>query len=262
MIDTLPLYNQSGEEIDKVSVKEEISSEKINPSLLRQVITAYQSNQRQGNASTKTRGYVRGGGAKPWRQKGTGRARVGSSRNPIWTGGGVAFGPLPRDYTGTIPKKIRTKAAVMALKQKIETKALIILDEFKVTEPKTKIFAQTLKTIGAEKGKILLLMDKAEENIFRAARNIKNLTLRHVNNSNALDFISADKIIMTKKDVVKMTELVSFRCDADTKRRLRVRALKQDMPLSLYLYALLFKETHRGMSVGNKVALFEKNIKE
>ncbi|MCK4249051.1 MAG: 50S ribosomal protein L4 [Candidatus Omnitrophica bacterium] len=199
MTDTLPLYNQSGKEIAQVSVKEELISGDINPSLLRQVITAYQSNQRQGNASTKTRGNVRGGGAKPWRQKGTGRARVGSSRNPIWTGGGVAFGPLPKDYRQTVPKKIRNKATVMALKQKIETKALIILDEFKVTEPKTKILVQLLKTIGAEKGKKLLLLDTADENVFRAARNIKDLTLRHVDNSSALDFISADKIVMTKK---------------------------------------------------------------
>ena len=199
MTDTLPLYNQSGQEIAQVSVKEELISGDINPSLLRQVITAYQSNQRQGNASTKTRGNVRGGGAKPWRQKGTGRARVGSSRNPIWTGGGVAFGPLPKDYRQTVPKKIRNKATVMALKQKIETKALIILDEFKVTEPKTKILVQLLKTIGAEKGKKLLLLDTADENVFRAARNIKDLTLRHVDNSSALDFISADKIVMTKK---------------------------------------------------------------
>jgi len=199
MIDTLPLYNQSGKEIDKISVKEEISAEKINPSLLRQVLTAYQTNQRQGNASTKTRTNVSGGGVKPWRQKGTGRARVGSSRNPIWTGGGVAFGPLPKEYRQTIPKKLKAKAFVMALKQKIETQSVIILDEFKVTEPKTKVLVQMLKSIGVETGKRLLLIDSADETVFRAARNIKSLTLRHVDNSNALDFITADKIIMTKK---------------------------------------------------------------
>lgn len=195
MSEILPLYNQRGEKIDQISIE---LSEEVNPALLHQVVVAYQCNQRRGTAATKKRGEVRGGGVKPWRQKGTGRARAGSVRSPIWVGGGVVFGPHPRDYQQRVPKKLRHKAMVMALKTKIKLGALIVLDNLEVQQPKTRLVREILKAIGATEGRILSLVKSIDKNLSRASKNIKDFCLKKVKDCNVLDLMLADKIIMTK----------------------------------------------------------------
>jgi large subunit ribosomal protein L4 len=169
----------------------------INVGLMHQVVTAQLAAARSGTASTKTRSDVRGGGAKPWRQKGTGRARHGSSRSPIWVGGGVVFGPHPRDYTQRLPKKMRKAALRSALADKAQAGQVFILDSF--TETKTKAAAEALKGAGID-GKVLLVLDPADDGsrtVDRAFRNIGKAAFSLVGSLSTYDVLVADSILFT-----------------------------------------------------------------
>lgn len=196
---TLNVLDKSGEQVDIMKIDEKIWTQEINKDLLHSIVVMSLANKRAGTASTKTRDEVRGGGRKPWRQKGTGRARVGSIRSPLWRGGGVIFGPHPRDYSYSLPKKMKNKALIQAMASKINEKNLIILNDLKIEKPKTKEVAYLLKKLKATDGTILLATKSLDEALKRAAHNLPKLTLVNVKDLNAYHVLRNAKVILTKE---------------------------------------------------------------
>lgn len=196
-------YNQNGEKTGQTLLPKEVFSVPLNPDLVHQVVVSQMANQRQVIAHAKDRSEVRGGGRKPWKQKGTGRARHGSIRSPLWKGGGVTFGPTKeRNYKKIIPKKIKRKALFMALSSKVKDNELIIVDELKLESSKTKEFAAFLKAILKEKkGKILVALSQENDTIIRAARNIPQVKVVLANNLNALDVLNYKYLLMPKEAI-------------------------------------------------------------
>ncbi|MFH1847919.1 MAG: 50S ribosomal protein L4 [Candidatus Omnitrophota bacterium] len=192
----------------KDAVNPKIFDGKVNKAVLYHAIKGYQANKRQGSASTKNRGEVSGGGKKPWRQKGTGRARFGSTRNPLWRHGGVIFGPRPRSYTTPIPQKIRKSALKSSLNDKMNTKSLIVVDEIALKKPKTREVAGLLKKLKIE-GKALFVLDKIDANLKLASRNIRDLTVKSASDISALDVMSHNKMVATKAALEVLTKRVS-----------------------------------------------------
>lgn len=207
---TLPVYNAEGKEIDTIKLDEKYFSGKLNTSPIYQVITNYRANQRAGTASTKTRGEVSGGGKKPWKQKGTGRARVGSSRNPLWRHGGVVFGPHPRDFSYSVPKKIKQVALSCAIVAKALDKSIAVLDSLSIGEAKTKAMAGLLKNfkIDNKKTSTLLIVKSIDEKMKRAGGNIPNLTIKLARTANTYEVVTARKVMMTKDALETLIERV------------------------------------------------------
>jgi len=203
----ISLYNQKGEDIDKVELPDEIFGLKANLDLLHQVVVSQMSNRRQGSAHTKDRSDVSGGGKKPWRQKGTGRARHGSIRSPLWRGGGVAFGPKSdRNYKKTIPVIMRRKALFMALSSKAKDSELIIVDNLGAIDHKTKTIKSTLNNLPFADKTGLLILPVVDNNIILGARNIPKTETMQAKNLTALDILSFKRLIMTPETVAKIKE--------------------------------------------------------
>ena len=197
-MDKLDVLNIQGQKINEVDINEELKNIKVSVPLLHEVVKAYLSNQRKGTSSTKTRAEVRGGGKKPWRQKGTGRARAGSIRSPLWRHGGVIFGPKPRNYRINIPKKKKRLSLKMAIKSKIDTNNVIIVDNFKIEETKTKNIIQILKQLNLDNNKkILFITETLDKNLKLSSRNLKYFNILHINSLNTYDILNSDKIIFT-----------------------------------------------------------------
>lgn len=209
---SLPIYSLEGKEIDTLKLNAQVFDAKINEAAIYQTTTAYLASQRRGLAATKTRGEVSGGGRKPWRQKGTGRARVGSIRSPLWRHGGVIFGPHPRDFSYKIPKKIKRLALKSAIAIKIKENNLMVLDKFAVEEPKTKAAIKVLSNLKtpAKKNnrnqKVLLLLDKIDSNLKRALGNIAFLNFNLAKDTNAYQVLTHRKLIITKDGLHQLTE--------------------------------------------------------
>ena len=184
MID-LSVRNIKGENVGEVSLKDNIFNTKVNKYLVHQAVKRYLANKRRGTASTKNRSEVRGGGAKPWKQKGTGRARAGTNSSPIWVGGGIVFGPAPRDYSFSLPKKMKVAALKSVLSDKLENKEIIIVDKLSLEENKTSKMVEILKNLDAFK-KPLIIMEKEDNGIAQAARNIKGAQVLPVSKINTL----------------------------------------------------------------------------
>ncbi len=202
------VLNIDGEKLKDITLNEQIWSIKPNDAVLYDAITLTRNSQRQGTHSTKTRGDVSGGGRKPWRQKGTGRARHGSTRSPIWIGGGVVFGPAPRKYEKKMNRKERRLALKSALAYKAIDNNLIIVDNFNVESHKTKDMIKTLKTLGITNENVLIIVKELTENLILATRNLENVMLLHVDEINTLDIISADKMIITVAAVNNIEEVL------------------------------------------------------
>jgi len=202
---TLPIYNTEGKEIDTLKLDQGIFDGKVNSDVMHQAVLAYRANQRRGLASTKTMGEVSGGGRKPWRQKGTGRARAGSIRSPLWRHGGVIFAPHPRDFSFTLPEKIRKLALRSSLNAKMNEDNLILLDDIKMDEAKTKEAARLLSNLKIKGAKALLLLDKPDKNIKLASRNIGSLTVNRAQDTNVYEVLSVNKIIITKEALRELT---------------------------------------------------------
>jgi len=204
---TLPVINSEGKEIDTIKLDETFFNGTINASVVYQAIINYNANQRKGLAATKTRGEVSGGGKKPWKQKGTGRARVGSIRSPLWRHGGVVFGPHPRDYSYLLPGKMRAGALKAALAVKIQENNLIVLDELKAETAKTKDALKSLTKLKLDPAKKnLLLTDKTEKNLMAGLKNIKNISLNLAKNTNVYEVLSSKKIVITKAGLKELTK--------------------------------------------------------
>lgn len=195
-------YNQNGEEAGQTKLPSEIFDVKMNTDLLHQVAVSQMANRRQASAHTKNRGEVRGGGKKPWRQKGTGRARHGSIRSPIWIGGGVTFGPRKEKvFKKAIPDKIRIKALFMALSAKAKANLLILLDKLEIEEPKTKLMAEILKKLPCRGKTSLIALPKMDKNLILTARNIPKISAIQAKDLNSLDLLSFEYLIMPKESV-------------------------------------------------------------
>ena len=193
------IYNQTGEKISTAKLPAGIFGVEVSPELIHRVVVAQQSNLRKSNAHTKTRGDVRGGCKKPWAQKGTGRARAGSSRSPLWRGGGTTFGPLnERNYTKKINKKIQRQVILMALSDKAADNHLIIVDNFNLAAEKTKEFAKFLNSLPIKNQKCLLVYQPSEMKIHRVAKNIASVTTVPVQNINLRQILNADYILMSQ----------------------------------------------------------------
>ena len=200
-------YNQKGEEVGKTELPDSIFGVKMKPALLHQVVVSQMANMRQVIAHTKGRGEVRGGGKKPWRQKGTGRARHGSIRSPLWVGGGVTFGPTKyRNFKKKINTKMKTKATLMALSGKFQDKELIVLDKIELTAPKTKEMAIIVDNIVPDASKTLLMLPQKNEVVSRAGRNIADFKIINVGNINVVDLLNYKYLIMTKDTVDTLTK--------------------------------------------------------
>jgi large subunit ribosomal protein L4 len=197
---SISVKNSAGKEIDIIKLDEAVFNEKLESSCVHQVVNAYRANQRKGLAATKTRGEVSGGGHKPWRQKGTGRARVGSIRSPLWRHGGVIFGPHPRDFSYSVPAKMKNSALKYVLSQKIKENNLILIDKLEIDSPKTKEAIKVLTNLklGPSVKKILLLVDKSDENLNRAFANINFLNIDLAKNAHTFEVLAAHKVIITQ----------------------------------------------------------------
>jgi large subunit ribosomal protein L4 len=177
-------------------LKEEIFNLKASPHLLHQTVLMQLANRRAGTAATKSKGFVRGGGKKPWRQKGTGRARSGSIRSPIWVGGGTIFGPQPRDYSYRMPRKARRKALLSALSLKNRDGKIIVVDSLAPEQPKTRIMAQALAHLNVQSA--LIVIAEADEKIERSARNLPKVKVLRVEGLNVYDLLRYEHLIMTE----------------------------------------------------------------
>jgi large subunit ribosomal protein L4 len=171
----IPLYSRKGKEKKEIVLNPDIFGAPVNERLLSLIERGYSANLRRGTASTKTRGEVRGGGKKPWRQKGTGRARHGSTRSPIWKGGGAVFGPRPRDYTVPMPEGMKRKALISALSLRAKEKNIFLVDEAKPEAPKTKEFVGMLRVLPLEEKRTLCVVKETDPNLKRATRNLSGL---------------------------------------------------------------------------------------
>jgi large subunit ribosomal protein L4 len=202
----LTVFDVNGNQVGEIELADHVFGIEPNQAVLHQAVVMQQASLRRGTHATKNRALVSGGGRKPWRQKGTGRARQGSIRAPQWVGGGVVFGPQPRSYAYKLPKKVRRLAIRSALSAKVLDQNLIVLDELKLNQPKTKEMVQVLKNLGVER-KALLVTNDLGENEVLAARNIPGVKLIHADGVNVLDVLAHDKLIITKEAAHRVEEV-------------------------------------------------------
>ncbi|MGH4140402.1 50S ribosomal protein L4 [Clostridium sp.] len=202
---TLDLFNKQAEKVGDIQLNENIFGVDINTYAMHQVVVALLANKRQGTQSAKTRAEVRGGGIKPWRQKGTGRARQGSIRAPQWIHGGIVFAPKPRDYRMSVPKSMRRVAFKSALSAKVAENEMIVIDSLEFDSPKTKAMIEILSAFGAKK--TLIVVEKSNENVYKSARNIPGVQVSPVNNLNVYDILKYENFIVTKDAVSKIEEV-------------------------------------------------------
>ncbi|SFU68711.1 50S ribosomal protein L4 [Alicyclobacillus macrosporangiidus] len=199
------VYNMDGAQVGEIELDERLFAAPVRPDLMHQVVLSYLANQRRGTHKVKGRSEVRGGGRKPWRQKGTGRARQGSIRAPQWKGGGVVFGPKPRSYGFRVPKKVRRQALYSALTSKVDGGKLIVLDELRVPEIKTKPMAAMLRRLNLEKA--LIVDAEKQQNAELSLRNIPGVTYVPANAVNVYEILRHDHLVLTRDAVAKVQEV-------------------------------------------------------
>lgn len=203
---TVAVLDMQGKEVGKQELSEAVFGMEPNVSVMNDMVKNYLANQRQGTQSALTRAEVSGGGRKPWRQKGTGRARQGSTRAPQWTHGGIVFAPKPRCYRYTLNKKVKRLAMKSALSSKVRDNEMIVLDSLTVEAYKTKTIAAMLKALGSQK-RALIVLDTVDEKAIASARNIPGVKTAQVNTLNVYDILNADKFIVVKSAVAKIEEV-------------------------------------------------------
>ena len=199
------VYNMEGKEVDKIELNDSIFGVEINEHLVHMAVLQQLANKRQGTQKAKTRSEVRGGGRKPWRQKGTGHARQGSTRSPQWTGGGVVFAPTPRDYSFKLNKKEKRAALKSALTSRVVENKFVVVDELKMDEIKTKKFAEVLKNLNVEKA--LVVLNDMDEKVIASAANIPTVKTSQTNELNVFDVLKYDTVVVTKAAVATIEEV-------------------------------------------------------
>ena len=202
------VYNIEGKEVETMELNDAVFGVEINEHLVHMAVVQQLANKRQGTQSAKTRSEVSGGGRKPWRQKGTGHARQGSTRAPQWTGGGVVFAPVPRDYTVKMNKKEKREALKSALTSKVQDSKFIVLDELSFDEIKTKNFVEVLNNLKVDK-KAIVVMPEIDEKVIMSARNIPTVQTTLVNTLNVYDVMNGGTVIVTKDAVAKIEEVLA-----------------------------------------------------
>jgi large subunit ribosomal protein L4 len=200
------LYDITGSQVGDIELSDAVFGVEVNNHVMYEAVKNYLANQRQGTQSAKTRAEVRGGGKKPWRQKGTGRARQGSIRAPQWKGGGIVFAPKPRDYSYSIPKKVKRLALKSALSSKVQDKEIIVVDKLALEQPKTKEMVKVLKNLNSAK-KTLVVIPERDEAVVRASANIPGVKTAYVNTINVYDILNCDSFLITKEAVNKVEEV-------------------------------------------------------
>lgn len=203
---SVKVYNMEGKELETLELNENVFGVEYNEPLIHQAVVTYLCNQRQGTKSTLTRTEVRGGGAKPWRQKGTGRARQGSIRAPQWIKGGVVFAPKSRDFSKKMNKSAKRAAFLSAISKKVADGEVVVVDGLKVTAPKTKEMASFQKALGLTK-RTLVVMDEADENVVLASRNLEKLTTLPVDELNTYEIVANAVVVLTKGSLQKIEEV-------------------------------------------------------
>ena len=199
------VYNMGGKEVDKIELNDSIFGVEINEHLVHMAVLQQLANKRQGTQKAKTRSEVRGGGRKPWRQKGTGHARQGSTRSPQWTGGGVVFAPTPRDYSFKLNKKEKRAALKSALTSRVVENKFVVVDELKLDEIKTKKFVEVLKNLNVEKA--LVVLNDMDEKVIASAANIPTVKTTQTNELNVFDVLKYDTVVVTKAAVATIEEV-------------------------------------------------------
>lgn len=199
------VYNMEGKEVDKIELNDSIFGVEINEHLVHMAVLQQLANKRQGTQKAKTRSEVRGGGRKPWRQKGTGHARQGSTRSPQWTGGGVVFAPTPRDYSFQLNKKEKRAALKSALTSRVVENKFVVVDELKLDEIKTKKFVEVLKNLNVEKA--LVILNDMDEKVIASAANIPTVKTTQTNELNVFDVLKYDTVVVTKAAVATIEEV-------------------------------------------------------
>ena len=199
------VYNMEGKEVDKIELNDSIFGVEINEHLVHMAVLQQLANKRQGTQKAKTRSEVRGGGRKPWRQKGTGHARQGSTRSPQWTGGGVVFAPTPRDYSFKLNKKEKRAALKSALTSRVVENKFVVVDELKLDEIKSKKFVEVLKNLNVEKA--LVVLNDMDEKVIASAANIPTVKTTQTNELNVFDVLKYDTVVVTKAAVATIEEV-------------------------------------------------------
>ena len=202
----LSLKNMQGATVGSIEVSDAVFDTPLNKALIHQVMVAQLANKRAGTHSTKTRAEVRGGGRKPWRQKGSGKARAGTIRSPIWRGGGVVFGPKPRDYKNRLPKKMKQLARRSALSQRVKEQAVYVIDEMIIGDPKTKDFRKLLQGLGIDKKKVTVLVGEMETNLSLSARNMPNVFLIPAADASTYDLLDCEAVLFDKAGIKKLSD--------------------------------------------------------
>ena len=199
------VYNMEGKEVGTIELNDAVFGVEVNEHLVHMAVVQQLANNRQGTQKAKTRSEVSGGGRKPWRQKGTGHARQGSTRAPQWTGGGTVFAPVPRDYSFKLNKKEKRAALKSALTSKVSAEKLIVVDELKFSEIKTKKFAEVMSNLKVNKA--LVVLNEKDDNVILSARNIPDVKTSLVNTINVYDVMNANTVVLTKDAVKKIEEV-------------------------------------------------------
>jgi large subunit ribosomal protein L4 len=200
------VINQKGEKVDTVELDDGVFNTAIKEETVQRVVVWQLAKRRRGTASTKTVSQVRGGGKKPWRQKGTGRARAGSSRSPLWTGGGIIFGPHPRHYSFSLPKKVRRAALRSVLTSKLKDNLLTVVDKIELEAPKTRLFADMLKTLGMDASKTLFIVPEKNEALTRSSRNLFKVLVLPTEGMNVYDLLRFDRVVLLQPAISKIQE--------------------------------------------------------
>lgn len=203
---SVPIYDMKGKKVSTFTPDKELFNGEVNKAVLYQAVIMYNARKRQGNAATKTRGDVSGGGKKPYRQKGTGQARAGSTRSPLWRHGGTIFGPHPRDYSYSMPKTIKRLAFLSSINSKLNDDKIIGLEAIVMKEPKTKNVVSLLSALKVGPGRTLLVLDSVDQNVTRASGNIANLTVRNYRDVSTVDVLTSGSIVISKAALEKLPE--------------------------------------------------------
>ncbi len=202
---SVAVYNMEGKEVGTIELNDAVFGVEVNEHLVHMAVVQHLANKRQGTQKAKTRGEVSGGGRKPWKQKGTGHARQGSTRSPQWKGGGMVFAPVPRDYSFKINKKEKRAALKSALTSKVQDSRLVVVDELKFNEIKTKNFVAVMNNLKVEKG--LVVIAENDANVVLSARNLPNVNTTRADEINVYDIMNAKTLVLTKDAVAKIEEV-------------------------------------------------------
>lgn len=204
---TVEVYDANNQKVGEIELSEAIFGAEIKPHLLHEVVVWQLAKRRQGNACTKSRHEVRGGGKKPWRQKGTGRARAGSRRSPLWRGGGVVFGPKPRDYGYTLPKKVKKAALRVALSDKLNEQKLTVMRGFDLSQIKTKAFVEVLRRFATDD--VLIVTAEPDQNLEKSSRNVPKIKVLRAEGLNVYDILRHERLFLLEPAVARIEEALS-----------------------------------------------------